>query len=161
MRNKILQKLNVIVFFIIFCSYGKNITEVEKSNIAIDSILQQSITISTSFGEMKIFKFCNGKIANLSIYCLIKNLNDEIYEEAEKLKIDSDKVYVTFNVNENYQIIEYEIIKKGNLKSYNNFIVKYCEEIITETKKQNIKVFEKCLNNKSQKYSVPIIITLN
>lgn len=163
MKNKFIQKLNVIMFFIIFCSYGKNInfTRVEKSNITIDSIFKQSITISTSYGDVKIFKYCIGEVANLSISCFIKNINPDIIEEAEKLKIDYDRVHVAFILNEDYQIIEYEIINKGNLESYNNFIRKYCEEVIDQAKKQNIIAFEKCLKNKSQKFTVPINLKLN
>jgi hypothetical protein len=66
----------------------------------------------------------------------IYNLNVDInvYEEAEELKILSDKIIVSFNRNENCKTENYKI-KQGKLKSFSKWAEKDSANIVRQWKK--------------------------
>jgi hypothetical protein len=126
----------------------------------IDSIPERIITLKTSFGKVTIQKTCDELSEHLSMTYSFGNMDENIYDEAVKLKIKCDKAYVTFIVNSNCKIADFKFTKKGQINSFNNFVTQFCNEIIKKLNENDNNILTSCPNRKCENFTIPIIITV-
>ena len=125
-------------------------------NVENDSIKTEKIIVKTKYGNLTLTKSC---LQNFSYYRHLADqpliIDEEVFIEAEKRKIKEDLARVLFTIDENGLFVKFRIELKGKLDKLNEFIEKFCSEVILQSKLDNIYSKVNCLNGNRSVFSVP------
>lgn len=125
-------------------------------NVETNSTETERIDIKTKYGNLILVKSC---LQNFSYYKSssgqLKFFGDEVLMESERRKIKEDTVKVLFTTDKNGQIINFRIVSKGKLDKLNEFIEKFCSEVLSQSKINNIHSKLNCSNGNQTAFTIP------